>query len=104
VDTQGLALTVSVHPADMRDRDRVARLLPPKHTKAAFPRPGHVWLEMGDNGKDKGSDGIEQHLGWTTQAMRPPPRRVLVAAHVELTPRPAFTLLPRRWVLERSHL
>jgi putative transposase len=102
VDTDGLVLAVHVHPADVMDRDGVTRLLPPEHIKVAFPRLGHVWLDAGDNGKDKGSDWIEQHLGWTTQGVRPPPRRVLVAADVEPTPRPAFSVLPRRWVVERT--
>jgi putative transposase len=102
VDTQGLVLTVKVHPADIMDRDGVTLLLPPEPIQAAFPRLTHVWLDAGYNGKDKGSDWIEQHLGWTTQVVKPPSRRVLVAAHVEPTPRPAFTVLPRRWVVERT--
>jgi putative transposase len=102
VDTQGLVLTVTVHPADVMDRDGVALLLPPAHIKAAFPRLTHVWLDAAYNGKDKGQEWIEQHLGWTTQVVKPPPRRVLVAAEVEPTSRPAFTVLPRRWVVERT--
>jgi putative transposase len=57
---------------------------------------------LGYNGKGKGQEWIEQHLGWTTQVVRPPPRRVLVAAEVEPAPRPGFTVLPRRWVVERT--
>lgn len=102
VDTQGLVLTVKVHPADVMDRDGVALLLPHDHIKAAFPHLTHVWLDAAYNGKDKGQEWIEQHLGWTTQVVKPPPRRVLVAADVEPTPRPAFTVLPRRWVVERT--
>jgi putative transposase len=60
-----------------------------------------VWLDAAYNGKDKGQEGIEHHLGWTTQVVKPPPRRVLVAAPVEPTPRPTFTVLPRRWIAER---
>jgi putative transposase len=102
VDTQGLVLTVTVHPADVMDRDSVTLLLPPKQMKASFPRLTHVWLDAAYNGKDKGQEWIEQHLGWTTQVVKPPPRRVLVAADVEPTPRPVFTVLPRRWVVERT--
>jgi putative transposase len=102
VDTQGLVLAVTVHPADVMDRDGVMLLLPPTQIKTEFPRLAHVWLDAGYNGKDKGQDWIEQHLGWTTQVARPPPRRVLVAEHVEPTPCPAFTALPRRWVVERT--
>jgi putative transposase len=102
VDTQGLVLAVPVHPADVLDRDGVVRLLPPEHIQVEFPHLAHVWLDAAYNGKEKGSDWIEQHLGWTTQVVRPPPRRVLVAAEVEPTPRPAFIVLPRRWVVERT--
>jgi putative transposase len=102
VDTQGLVLAVPVHPADVMDRDGVVRLLPPEHIQVEFPHLAHVWLDAAYNGKEKGSDWIEQHLGWTTQVVRPPPRRVLVAAEVEPTPRPAFIVLPRRWVVERT--
>jgi putative transposase len=102
VDTQGLVRTVNVHPADIMDRDGGVLLWPPELSQAAFPRLTHVWLDAGDHGKDKGRDGIEPHLGWTTQVVKPPSRRVLVAAHVEPTPRPAFTVLPRRWVVERT--
>jgi hypothetical protein len=104
VDTQGLVLAVTVHPADVMDRDGVTRLLSPGHIKAAFPRLGHVWLDAAYTGKDKGQEWIEQHLGWTIQVVKPPPRRVLVAAHVEPTPRPAFTVLPRRWVVETTQV
>ena len=102
VDTQGWVLRCKVHPADVMDRDGVMQLLPREQTKAEFPRLAHVWLDAGDNGKDKGRDWIEQQLGWTTAVVRPPSRRVIVAAEVEPAPRPAFTVLPRRWVVERS--
>jgi putative transposase len=102
VDTQGLVLAVTVHPADIMDRDGVMLLLPPTQTKQELPRLAHVWLDAGYNGKNRGQDWIEQHLGWTTQVVKPPPRRVLVAADVEPTPRPAFTVLPSRWVVERT--
>jgi putative transposase len=102
VDTQGLVLTVKVQPADVMDRDGVMSLLAPAHIQAAFPRLRHLWLDAGYNGKDKGKDWIEKHLGWTTQMVKPPPRRVIVLENVEPAPRPAFTVLPRRWVVERT--
>jgi putative transposase len=88
VDTQGLVLAVSVHPADVMDRDGVALLLPPEHVQVTFPRLTHVWLDAAYNGKDRGQEWLQQHRGWTTQVVKPPPRRVLVAAVVEPTPRP----------------
>jgi transposase len=102
VDTQGLVLKARVHTADVRDRDGVTLVLPPEATKEQFPRVSHVWLDAGYNGTDKGQDWIEKELGWTTQIGKPPSRRVIVAADVEPAPRPAFTVLPRRWVVERT--
>jgi putative transposase len=87
VDTQGWVLTVKVHPANVMDRDGVTLLLPPAHIKAAFPRLMHVWRAAGYNGTEKGQDGSEKHLGWTTQMVKPPPRRVIILEHVEPTPR-----------------
>lgn len=102
VDTQGLVLKAKVHTADVMDRDGVLLLLPPEETKEQFPRLSHAWLDAGYNGKDKGQDWIEKKLGWTAQVVKPPPRRVIVAADVEPAPRLAFTVLPRRWVVERT--
>jgi transposase len=69
--------------------------------KAALPRRTPVWCEAADNGQDQGQAWSEPHVGWTTPVVHPPPRRVRVAAPVEPTPRPAFTVRPRRWVVER---
>ena len=102
VDTQGFVLTAKVHTADVMDRDGVILLFPPEHTKEQFPGVSHVWLDASYNGANKGHDWIEKELGWTTQTVKPPPRRVIVAAEVEPAPRPAFTVLPRRWVVERT--
>ncbi len=101
-DTQGLVLKAKVHTADVMDRDGVTLLLPPEEIKEQFPRLAHVWLDAGYNGKDKGQDWVEKELGWTTQVVKPPPRHVIVAADVEPAPRPAFTVLPRRGVVERT--
>jgi putative transposase len=102
VDTQGLVLTVHVHPADVRDRDGGTRLWSPEHSTVERPRLTHVGLDAGYHGKGKGQDGSEPHLGGTTQGVKPPPRRVLVVTHVDPAPRPAFTVLPRRWAVEQT--
>jgi transposase len=53
VDTEGLLLTVTVHPGEIMDRDGVMRLLR-EPIPAQFPRLRHVWLDAGYNGKGKG--------------------------------------------------
>jgi hypothetical protein len=70
--------------------------------QATLPRLTHVGLEAGDNGQANGSEWSAPHVGWTTQGVKPPARRVLVAAHVAPTPRPACTVFPRRWGGERT--
>lgn len=109
VDTQGLLLTVKVHPADVMDRDGVALLLAPAQAKEQFPRLSHVWLDGAYNGKDKGKNWIEQQLGWTAQIVQhpPKPRGVWAPAGAvidwtKLLPSPGFHVLPRRWVVERT--
>jgi transposase len=77
-------------------------LLSPQQTKAQFTRLAHVWLDAGYNGTGNGKDWIEKTLGWTTTTVRPPARRVIVFEEVGSAPRPAFTVLPRRWVVERT--
>jgi hypothetical protein len=93
---------VNVYPADVMEGDGITRLRLAEQANAAFRRLAHVRRDAPYNGKDKGSAGIELHLRWTTQVVKPPPRRVLVAADVEPTPRPAVTVLLRRWVVERT--
>lgn len=59
VATERLVLTVTVHPADIIDRDGVKRLLPHDRVdgiRTWFPRLQHVWLDAGYNGKNKGKD------------------------------------------------
>jgi putative transposase len=57
VDTEGLVLTVSVHPASIMDRDGVKLLLPPATILTEFPRLSHVWLDAGYNGTGTGQGG-----------------------------------------------
>ena len=73
VDTEGLLLTVTVHPADIMDRDGVKRLLP-ETIRAQFPRLAPVWRAAGYNGRGKGKDWIEQTLRWSAQIVAHPRR------------------------------
>ena len=100
VDTQGLVMKEKVHAASVFDRDGIRPLL--KRTKDRFPRLSHLWLDAGYNGKGKGMDWAERALGLTTKVVRPPGRWVWVPEDQEPPPGPAFTVLPRRWVVERT--
>jgi putative transposase len=112
VDTEGLVLTATVHPANIMDRDGVK--LPLTETiPTEFPRLQHIWLDGGYNGKDKGKDWIERTFGWTAQIVQHPPRYKKVWVPKDIpedqidwskygwTP-PGFRVLPRRWVVERT--
>jgi transposase len=111
VDTEGLVLTVTVHPANVMDRDGVKLLLADDiHTR--FPRLRHVWLDSGYNGKNKGKDWIERALGWSAQivAHHCRPSKVWIFDDLpddqidwsKYLPPPGFRVLPRRWVMERT--
>jgi putative transposase len=111
VDTQGLLLTVTVHPAGIMDRDGVPLLLR-EPIPARFPRLRHVWLDAAYNVKEKGKDWIERTLGWTAEIVAHPPRykKVWVPGDIppeqidwsKYLPPPGFRVLPRRWVVERT--
>jgi putative transposase len=101
VDTEGLVLKAKIHAASVFDRDGVKELLAGSVGKL-FPRLAHLWLDAGYNGKGKGKDWVEKALGLSVEVVRPPRRWVWVPADQEPPPRPAFTVLPRRWVVERT--
>lgn len=112
VDTEGLVLTVSVHPANIMDRDGV-KLLLADPVPTEFPRLRHVWLDAGYNGQGKGKDWIERTLGWSAEIVAHPPRHKKVWAPTDIPPDqidwakygwvpPGFRVLPRRWVVERD--
>src|SRR5215217_1135619 len=67
-----------------------------------FPHLSQLWLDAGYNGKGKGKDWAEKALGLSAEVVRPPRRWVWVPADQQPPPRPAFTVLPRRWVVERT--
>ena len=47
-------------------------------------------------------DWIRTHLGWRVEVVQKPSRWGRYPIDVEPPPMPAFTVLPRRWVVERS--
>jgi len=112
VATEDLVLTVTVHPADIMDRDGVKLLLPAETIRTLFPRLQHVWLDAGYNGRGKGKDWIESALGWSAEIVKHRPRYKKVWVFEDLPddqidwskylPPPGFRVVPRRWVVERT--
>ena len=114
VDTEGLVLRAVVHPANIMDRDGV-KLVLHEPVRRDFPRLRHIWLDSSYNGKGKGTDWIEQTLGWTAEIVahrRRASKEWILAYHPAdqaaqidwstLLPPLGFRVLPRRWVVERT--
>jgi putative transposase len=98
VDTTGLLLKVHVHAADITDRDGAKVLLEP--VKELFPRLQHMWADMGYRGEV--INWIKEQLGWTVEVVKRPSKWGRYPVDVEPPPMPRFTVLPRRWVVERT--
>jgi putative transposase len=101
VDTEGFVMRAKVHAASVFDRDGIKPLM--ELVGERFPRLSHLWLDAGYNGEGKGKDWAEKALGLSVEVVRPPSSRwVWVREGQEPPPRPAFTVLARRWVVERT--
>src|SRR5215212_3557006 len=116
VDTEGFVLQAKVMSAKVMDYEGIKTLL--DRAKGLFPSLSHLWLDAGYSGEDKGGDWVEKTLGWRVEIVRrprkPAPEEVLMAwakqwakegvtvDWQELLPPRGFTVLPRRWVVERT--
>jgi putative transposase len=98
VDTLGVVRKVTVHGADIMDRDGILLLLEP--LRGVYPRLEQVWVAIGYRGQVL--NWIREHLGWRVEVVQTPRRWGWYPIDVEPPPLPAFTVLPRRWVVERS--
>jgi transposase len=98
VDTTGLLLKAHVHAANITDRDGAQLLL--ERITNSFQRLQHVWADMGYRGKV--IEWIKEHLGWTVEIVKQPRRWFRLLEGVEPPFVPAFVVLPRRWVVERT--
>jgi putative transposase len=66
-----------------------------------FGRLRHLWVDAGYNAKDWLA-WVEALLGWTVEVVRKPRRWGWYPEGVTPPPMPAFTVLKRRWVVERT--
>jgi putative transposase len=101
VDTQGLLLKAVVHPADVSDRDGATEVLAKITTM--YPRLERIWADMGYQGSLV--TWVHEKLGCVLDIVRRPTKQAWV--HADAPPvQPAepsgFTVLPRRWVVERT--
>jgi putative transposase len=86
VDTQGRLLGLSVTPADVQDRDGAKRLL--EKVKDQLPRLSLLWAD---------GSYAASFVEWAKEALN---------YKVEIVKKPkdpkGFSVLPRRWVVERT--
>lgn len=87
-----------VHPANVADRDGARAVLAP--LPELFPTLHHVWADMGYRGRLLA--WAQTTLGIQFTVVKRPRRWVRVPASEAPTPAPALTVLPRRWVVERT--
>jgi putative transposase len=68
---------------------------------AAVERLPHIWADMAYLGQRLRA-WVEGECGWTLESVERPRRWGWYPIDVEPPPLPAFTVLPRRWVVERT--
>ena len=68
---------------------------------AVFDRLRHSWADMAYRGQQLRA-GVTAQCGWTLEIVERPRRWGRYPVDVEPPPMPAFTVLPRRWVVERT--
>ncbi len=86
VDTEGMPLSVLVTAASVPEREGAKRLL--LQAKAALPRLKHLWVDGGYDGSPF-AEWAEAEGKWSVVVVGKPPGK-------------GFTVLARRWVVERT--
>ncbi len=102
VDTLGLVCKAHVTPADVGDRDGAAELLG-RLDRRWFPRLGYGWVDQGYRGEFL--EWVQATMGIRLEVVRRADggrRRRWLPADVEPPVVPAFAVVPRRWVVERT--
>jgi putative transposase len=98
VDTLGFVLQAFVHEADLRDPVAAPALI--AWAAQFLPTLCHLWVDRGYRGAFV--HWIKQTVKWTIEVVQRPSRWRWYPPGVEPVPLPAFTVLPRRWVVERT--
>jgi putative transposase len=98
VDTVGLLLKAKIHRADILDNQGGRLLL--ENLKEQFPRTTICWADMGYRGDFPA--WCKRHLGWIIEIVKRPNKWGRYPEGVEPRIMPGFTVLKRRWVVERT--
>lgn len=99
MDTQGFVLRAVVHEASWPDRDGARRLLDGIRERA--PRLQKVWADMGYRGEEF-QQWHQTTCGCEIEIVQKPAKTVRHGAGETPAPVSAFTVLPCRWVVERT--
>ena len=86
VDSEGMPVSVLVTAASVPEREGAKRLL--LQAKASLPRLKRLWVDGGHDGSAF-ADWAASEGNWTVEVVGKPPGK-------------GFTVLPRRWVVERT--
>jgi putative transposase len=85
VDVLGLLIGVVVHSAAIQDRDGAKIFL--KRIAEFLPQVKIVWADSGYAGKL--IKWVKEHTGWKLEIVKRPQKHI-------------FTVLPKRWIVERT--
>lgn len=92
-------MKVVVHSAAVTDRDGARQVL--TEVAGDSQRLKLIWADMGYRGEPL-RKWIEEERKWNLEIVRRPRKWGWYPVDVEPTTMPAFTVLPRRWVVERT--
>lgn len=101
VDTTGLVLKAVVHSAGVQDREGGKLLL--DGIRKETPRLEHIWADQGYTGQFK--SWVKQQQGVELEVVYPwwrQIKRYMPEEYKKLGIEKTFTVLPRRWVVERT--
>ena len=99
VDTTGLLIRAVVHSADIRDADGAELIF--EAVREISQRLKRIWADMGYRG-EKLRQWIAANTDWELEIVKKPSRWGWYPEDVEPPLMPAFTVLKRRWVVERT--
>lgn len=99
VDTTGLVIRAVVHSADMRDADAAALVF--VRVAEISERLKKIRADMGYRG-ERLRQWVSENTDWELEIVKKPSRWGWYPEDVEPPPMPAFPVLKRRWVVERT--
>jgi putative transposase len=94
-----LLLKAVVHPANIQDRAGAPLVL--QDAKTRFPRLTLIFADQAYTG-DTLRQWVEETLSCTLHIVNRPSRSGWYPTGAETPPTPSITILPRRWVIERT--